>query len=100
MPDLTADASAREGELLRLHEDRSGPGTEDQFVRGIWGEANQVLFVGDLGHVFRYDVGTNDFTSISSPTDSNLYGVWGSSMDDVWIVGERELILHGSLASP
>lgn len=101
LPDTSADPSAREGEMLRLHEDRSSDGTSDQYIRGIWGESNRVLFVGDLGTIFHYDAGTNDFTTIPSPTpDDSLYGVWGSSMDDVWIVGARELILHGSLASP
>lgn len=52
---------------------------------------------GDHGRIYVYDTGLSTPFAVTSPTDEPLTGVWGSSVDDVWIVGRRELILHGSV---
>jgi hypothetical protein len=44
-----------------------------------------------------YDAASNAASMVPSPVSDSLYGVWGSSLSDVWMVGDRELILHGSL---
>lgn len=88
--------SPREGNMLKLYEERS-PGSEQRFIRGIWGTASRMLFVGDLGRILTWESSTNRTTEVTSPTKTSLYGVWGRSPDDVWIVGDRELILHGAL---
>jgi len=49
------------------------------------------------GWIFAYDLGTSTGAPVASPTDEPLSAVWASSIDDVWIAGARELILHGSL---
>ena len=89
------DGSASTEEIVRLHEDKSLSGSENLFVRGIWGDPTFTVFVGDLGHIYSYGHVSNQTQPIVSPTTAALCGVWGSSPDDVWIVGQRELILHG-----
>lgn len=62
------------------------------------GDSTKMVFVGDHGRILTYDTGTNEVVNVTSPTSDALCGVWGSSFEDVWIVGVRELILRGSLA--
>jgi photosystem II stability/assembly factor-like uncharacterized protein len=85
-------------DMYRLTQDQSQPGSDQLFIRGVWGLGTTVFFVGDQGHMYRYDAAPNDIAPVSSPTDAALWGAWGATLDDVWVVGERELILHGSLA--
>ena len=66
-------------------------------MQGIWGLDTHVLFVGDGGRISHLDLGTNVMSSLPSPTQTRLFAAWGSSAQDVWIVGERELIMHGAL---
>jgi hypothetical protein len=93
-----AGATLLDDNLYRLIQDQSQAGADQLFIRGIWGSGATVVFVGDQGRIYRYDGGSNDTTAVVSPTTAALRGVWGSAVSDVWIVGERELILHGSLA--
>jgi hypothetical protein len=92
------NATLLDDNLYRLTQDQSQMGADQLFIRGIWGGGSTVVFVGDQGRIYRYDGGTNDVTTVASPTTAALYGLWGAAVDDVWIVGEREIILHGSLA--
>ncbi|MCB9617601.1 MAG: hypothetical protein H6722_34640 [Sandaracinus sp.] len=46
---------------------------------------DDVIFVGDAGTIIRGDGET--WTRQESPTDQDLWGVWGSGPDDVWAVG-------------
>ncbi len=84
--------------MYRLFQDQSQPGSDQLFIRGIWGAGTSVIFVGDQGRIYTYDGASDDTAALASPTSSSLSAVWGSAVDDVWIVGQRELILHGSLA--
>jgi hypothetical protein len=90
------DAAIRDGDLVRMHYDQSQPETKDLYVRGIWGDGLNMMFVGDRGKIFTYAVGSDDVAEVPSPTDSTLGGIWGSSLSDVWIVGDRELVMHGA----
>jgi hypothetical protein len=83
--------------VFRLSADQSLSNAGALFIRGIWGTAAKTIFVGDLGRIYTFDGGTNNLASESSPVTDSLYGVWGASTNNVWIVGERELILHGTL---
>jgi len=56
-----------------------------------------VVAVGDEGRIMTYDEATQQLRVRNSPTTRALYGVWASSFDDVWIVGEGGLILRGRL---
>ena len=80
-----------------LFRDEATPGAEESFIQGVWGTSEKVIAVGDRGRIYVYDTGLSTPSPIPSPTDEPLGGVWGSSIDDVWIVGRRELILHGSI---
>jgi hypothetical protein len=80
-----------------LYRDEQTPGAEQGFIQGVWGTAAKIVAVGDHGRIYVYDTGVATAFPVSSPTDESLAGVWGSSIDDVWIVGRREIVLHGSL---
>jgi hypothetical protein len=47
--------------------------------------ADDVIFVGDGGTIVRGDGET--WSVQESPTEQDLWGVWGSAPDDVWAVG-------------
>ena len=82
---------------LSLHEERDTPDRVNQAVWGIWGTAtDNVLFVGDRGRIMSWH-GMDDVTIVPSPTTAGLSAVWGSSANDVWIVGDDMTILHGSM---
>ena len=55
-----------------------------------------MVCVGDAGRIMTWD-GTSVKT-VASPTTNSLYGVWGATPDDVWIVGEGGLVLRGALS--
>lgn len=46
---------------------------------------DDITFVGARGTVLHYDGAA--FEVQSTPTDQNLWGVWGASPDDLWAVG-------------
>jgi hypothetical protein len=92
------DATMVTDGMYRLSQDQSMSGSDQMFIRGIWGLGTTVAFVGDQGRIYTFDAAANQVLPVASPTGSSLTGIWFSSLDDVWIVGERELILHGSLA--
>ncbi|MFT7583585.1 MAG: hypothetical protein ACI9MR_005272 [Myxococcota bacterium] len=49
--------------------------------------SDNVVAVGNNGTIVRYDGAT--WTSETTPTDQDLWGVWGASADDLWAVGGR-----------
>lgn len=83
--------------MTELSSDDS-PGNADQYIRSVWGTASTVIGVGDQGRIYAYDVATTQVTLIPSPTTVTLRGVWGTSLSDIWIVGDEETVLRGSLA--
>ncbi len=83
--------------MYNLFQDRSNAAAASQFIYGIWGTSTRFVFVGDQGRIETYDAATNGVSIVASPVTDALVGVWGSSLSDVWIVGQRELILHGAL---
>lgn len=48
----------------------------------------------DAGSEGGADGGAQQWIRVSSPTTADLRGIWGSSSRDVWIVGDRGVILH------
>jgi hypothetical protein len=90
-----SEASGYPGTVL--FRDEATPGAAESFIQCVWGTSERVIAVGDLGRIYVYDTGLSTPARFPSPTDEPLGGVWGSSIDDVWIVGRRELILHGSI---
>ena len=91
------DAGPISYKITNLIHDEASPGAADAFMEGAWGTSEKIIAVGDHGRIYACNTGTMDVKTIASPTDESLGGVWGSSLDDVWIVGRRELILHGSI---
>ncbi len=85
--------------VFQLNEEKD---TQDKFSRYLWGlwgtpDGKYVVAVGDQGRIMTFDVGTQKVATRPSPTTRSLYAVWGSSLDDLWIVGEGGLILRGGL---
>jgi hypothetical protein len=91
------NAPMLDDQAYQLNVDQSQPGNGSMFIRGIWSDGARAVFVGDAGHIYTYDVGSDNVSPVLSPTTTSLGGVWASSPSDVWIVGDRELILHGSI---
>jgi hypothetical protein len=84
---------------IQINEERGPAPNIGLFIWSIWGPDTQHLIaVGDAGRIMTYDAGKQQVTIRPSPTTRSLYGVWGSSADDVWIVGEQGLILRGSVS--
>ncbi len=52
----------------------------------VFGFDGEVFFVGDQGVVVHL-AGESDWSIMDTPTDQDLWGVWGSSPTDVWAVG-------------
>jgi photosystem II stability/assembly factor-like uncharacterized protein len=61
----------------------------------IWGTSSDNIYaVAARGHILRFD-GTR-WSEMDSPTDHDLFGIWGSAPDDAWVVGNTGVILHGT----
>lgn len=75
----------------------SRPARRTSTSRGFGGTEEKVVAVGDGGRIDVFDVPTMNVTQVAAPTDEALAGVWGASLDDVWIVGQNELIAHAPL---
>jgi hypothetical protein len=83
---------------IQINEERDQAQNISLFTRAIWGpDAQHLVAVGDLGRIMTYDTGTQKVKILPSPTTRTLYGIWGASLDDVWIVGEGGLVLRGAV---
>ncbi len=91
------DATIQNDTVIKIHEEQGIQGAKDLYVNGIWGTPATVVFAGDQGRIFRFDIATDTFTTLSSPSNLGLLGVSGTLLSDIWIVGENELVMHGSL---
>ena len=53
-----------------------------------WIGEEENIFVGNDGLILEMDKDTNQLTQIEGPSqDTNFFGVWGASSEDVWAVG-------------
>ncbi|WP_146650941.1 hypothetical protein [Labilithrix luteola] len=78
--------------------DETAAGAKSKFIRGIWSTPEVLLAVGDEGRIYALDVGQARVERVACPSAAALTGIWGSSLEDIWVVGDGELILHGSVA--
>lgn len=84
--------------VIQLNEEKDEVQNFNRWIWGIWGpDADKIVCVGDNGRIMTYDRKTGVVTKQPSPTTKSLYAIGGTSLDDIWIVGEGQLILHGSL---
>ncbi len=91
------DATIQNDTVIKIHQEQGIKGAKDLYVNGIWGAGSSVVFAGDLGRIFQFDIATDTFTTVPSPSNLSLNGVSGTSLSDLWIVGANELVMHGSL---
>lgn len=85
--------------VTQLNEEKDQPQNYNRWIWGIWGpSADKIICVGDGGRIMTYDRESQKVTIQPSPTTKNLYAVGGTSLDDIWIVGEDQLVLHGHLS--
>jgi hypothetical protein len=91
------DASVLTQGLYSLYSDQSQLGSDQLYIRAIWGAQN-TMFAGDQGTILEYVAVSNRIEQVNAPVGfaADLYAMWGSSLNDIWIVGEDETILHGS----
>jgi len=66
-------------------------------MREAWGISGQVWAVGEdsLGKtavMMHYNGAA--WSPVALPTANKLYGIWGTSACDIWVVGEQGTILH------
>jgi len=84
--------------MLMLNEDRSSPVRAAQYVLGIWGPNNDdVVAVGTSGYLARIRPGPPSPAFATRGGANDLRAVSGTSMRDVWVVGDEGTVLHGSL---
>jgi len=87
-----------ENPVRQLNEERNLPQDDSLFIWSVWGfSADRVVCVGSNGRIMTYDTTSGTVHIQPSPTGKNLYGVWGTSFDDLWIVGDGQLVLRGSV---
>ena len=85
--------------VSQLNEEKDQPQNFNRWIWGIWGpSADKIICVGDGGRIMTFDRITNNLTIRPSPTTKSLYAIGGTSLDDIWIVGEGQLVLHGHLS--
>ena len=85
--------------VTQLNEEKDEPQNFNRWIWGIWGpSADKIICVGDGGRIMTYDRKTGAVTKHPSPTTKSLYAIGGTSLDDIWIVGDEQLVLHGHLS--
>lgn len=86
--------------VLQLNEERDSPQKFNRYIWSIWGvSSDRIVCVGDAGRIMTYaEAPMMQVSIVPAPNSKNLYGVFGTSWDDVWIVGDNALLMHGSLA--
>lgn len=84
--------------VSQLNEEKDKPINSNRWIWGIWGpNRDKIICVGDGGRIMTWDKESGLLKIQPSPTGKNLYAIGGTSLDDIWIVGEEQLILHGQL---
>lgn len=68
------------------------PGDPSRALLGVWGIGSTVWVVGGYGTILKWD-GTA-WTSMISGTTEDLFSIWGSSENDVWVVGRGGVACH------
>lgn len=82
----------------QLNEEKDDPANSNRWIWGIWGPSpDKIVCVGDAGRIMTFDKKTGLVKKQPSPTGKSLYAIGGTSLDDIWIVGEDQLVLHGHL---
>lgn len=95
---VDADYDAASAELF--HEERDDVTSGSRFVNSIWGESGAaIVAVGTTGR-FMVSKGRGLETYPTVAGSRDLWGVSGTSFDDVWIVGDDGVILHGPVDRP
>jgi hypothetical protein len=81
-----------------LNEERDDPIRGSQYINGIWGEStSRFLAVGTSGRVMKHEEGAPPSVIATAAGAHDLWGVAGTGWDDLWIVGDAGVVLHGSL---
>ena len=73
--------------------------SRDEALRAIWGFSHgdgitEVFVAGGGGSIFRYRSDLDRWERMNSGVDVNLFGIWGSSTDDIYAVGDEQTILY------
>lgn len=68
----------------------------------LWGNESTIYAVGTSGHIVRYSQNDERWDGEESPTDKTLTGIFGSSPNEIFAVGQGGTIIyrHGGIWSP
>jgi hypothetical protein len=82
-----------------VHEERDEVIRANQSVNGIWGlDADRIVAVGTGGRLMTCNPATMITRIVPTPAGAyDLWGISGTAADDVWVVGDAGIVLHGSI---
>jgi hypothetical protein len=85
--------------LTMLNEERSDDVLRaQQFIYGVWGEStHRFIAVGSTGRVMLFDDGKPNRVLPSPVGARDLRAISATAMDDVWMVGDDGIVLHGAV---
>jgi photosystem II stability/assembly factor-like uncharacterized protein len=63
-------------------------------LHGVWAAGGDVWAVGDAGSILRRERDGSEWRHLPSGTSEPLFGVWGTSDQDVWAVGANGLVIR------
>ena len=71
------------------------PGWEDEMYRAVWASPSGIVWAsGSLKRVTRYNPVTNRFNELELDDSADIYGLWGTSDDDVWALALAGQVYH------
>ncbi|NWN90377.1 glycosyl hydrolase [Marinobacter adhaerens] len=93
--DGTCYAYGEAGTVMRLHGDTWEllPAPSELAVHCVWDTGAGLFAAGQLGRIFRFD-GQQWALHYDLNLDLTILGMWGSSPESVYAVGDEGLILH------
>lgn len=60
----------------------------------VWGVGTELYVSTQRGQVFRSTNSGDSWSELSTAGTQILYGLWGSSVDDLYAVGASGVVLH------
>ena len=84
-----------------LFEERESPFSAREYITSVWGPSmDHFVAVGTSGRFMVSQAGKPITVLPTRAGSRDLYGVSGTSLRDVWVVGADGVILHGSADAP
>lgn len=92
------DSSGAPIPTLQLDEQRDDPALANCFINAMWGQyIDRIIAVGTAGRFMVHQENVPPQVLGTHAGASDLWGVSGTSEEDLWVVGDRGTVLHGPL---